>query len=47
MTKIKVLYQGKEYTVIFQYDSGFYEIRQIDNSNVVELVHLSELTILD
>lgn len=37
-----VIYQGKEYVIIWIYDSEFYEIKNI-MSNKIELVHMSEI----
>lgn len=37
-----VIYQGKEYTIVHQYDSGYVEIRNRKSRNI-ELVHESEL----
>ncbi len=37
-----VIYQGKEYVIIWIYDSEFYEIKNI-MSNKLELVHMSEI----
>ncbi|CAM3872911.1 hypothetical protein [Mesobacillus thioparans] len=37
-----VIYQGKEYAIVHQYDSGYVEIRKL-TSRSIELVHESEL----
>ncbi|WHX41151.1 hypothetical protein QNH36_03010 [Mesobacillus sp. AQ2] len=37
-----VIYQGKEYIIVHQYDSGYVEIRML-KSRSIELVHESEL----
>ncbi|MCM3124455.1 MULTISPECIES: hypothetical protein [unclassified Mesobacillus] len=37
-----VIYQGKEYTIVHQYESGYVEIRKL-KSRSIELVHESEL----
>jgi hypothetical protein len=45
MTSDTVFYLGKEYTVIYVYDSGYCEIKRSEYSfDTVQLVHLSELT---
>ena len=44
MTKGTVLYKGKIFTILFCYDTGFCEIREIQNRFKVELVHYSQLT---
>jgi hypothetical protein len=41
-----VIYQGKEYTIVHQYDSGYVEIRN-QKSRSIELVHKSELLLLN
>ncbi|WP_445487280.1 hypothetical protein [Niallia sp. 03133] len=41
-----VLYNGRLFTVIFQYDNGFCEIRDTANKFKVALVHSSQLTTL-
>ncbi|HWJ79674.1 MAG TPA: hypothetical protein VNR61_16545 [Niallia sp.] len=44
MKKENVLYNGKIFTIIFCYETGFCEIRDINNRYKVELVHQSQLT---
>jgi hypothetical protein len=45
MASETVFYLGKEYNVIFVYDSGYCEIKRSEYSfDSVHLVHLSELT---
>jgi hypothetical protein len=39
----EVLYQGKLYTVVYKYSSGYWEIRENKNKYNVELVHESEV----
>jgi len=39
----KVLYNGKLYTVIYKYSSGYWEIKEEGNLNRIELVHQSEV----
>jgi hypothetical protein len=39
-----VIYNGKKYTIIYMYSSGYCEIRAEDKRHKVELVHLSEIT---
>ncbi|GKU82626.1 hypothetical protein [Niallia sp. NCCP-28] len=39
-----VLHEKKEYYLIYQYDSGFCEIKSKERHFSVELVHISELT---
>jgi hypothetical protein len=42
--RIPVIYQGKEYVIIFQYESGYCEIVEEGEPNQnVKLVHSSEL----
>lgn len=45
MGKTRVIYEGKEYILIYQYSSGYCEIREEGTlkGNVL-LVHFSELT---
>lgn len=38
-----VLYNGKIFTIIFSYDTGYCEIRDTSNFYNVELVHHSQL----
>ncbi|WP_157827616.1 hypothetical protein [Niallia nealsonii] len=40
----KVLYKGQIYTILFRYETGYCEIRDLTNSCKVKLVHCSELT---
>jgi len=42
--RIPVIYQGKEYVIIFQYESGYCEIVEDgEHNHNVKLVHFSEL----
>ncbi|WP_156183169.1 hypothetical protein [Mesobacillus campisalis] len=43
MSDEKVIYNGKLYTVIFKYSSGYWEIKAQDSLFIVELVHESEV----
>ncbi|WP_165976252.1 hypothetical protein [Bacillus salipaludis] len=44
MEKIPVIFQGKDYIMIFQYASGYCEIIEEGEPNYkVKLVHFSEL----
>lgn len=38
-----VLYQGKKYTILYQYTSGFCEIQELTNRFNIQLVHVSEI----
>jgi hypothetical protein len=38
-----VLYNGKKYIILYTYDSGYCEIKEIESVYNVQLVHLSEL----
>ncbi|WP_156183142.1 hypothetical protein [Mesobacillus campisalis] len=38
-----VIYLGKEYTLFFQYESGYCEIMKNEAIPTVKLVHISEL----
>lgn len=38
-----VTYKEAKYTIMYKYESGYYEIKMLDKSYVVELVHKSEL----
>ncbi len=38
-----VCYEEDKYVVIYQYDSGYCEIKKVDNPLKIELVHRSEL----
>ena len=40
-----VWYTGKPYIVLCKYDSGFWEIRELDNKFKIELVHYLELEV--
>lgn len=42
----EVLFEGKIYLVLYQYDTGFIEIREKDRNLLsdVKLVHMSEVT---
>ncbi|WP_191991732.1 hypothetical protein [Bacillus aerolatus] len=40
----EVNYNGKLYTVIHKYDSGYWEIRSVKNPNLIELVKESEVS---
>ncbi|MDQ1003949.1 hypothetical protein QFZ28_004349 [Neobacillus niacini] len=45
MEKTYVIYEGKEYILIHQYDSGYCEIKEEGKLNEeIILVHYSELT---
>ncbi|WP_157081437.1 hypothetical protein [Neobacillus soli] len=39
----QVIYNGKRYIILYQYTSGFCEIKEIECFQTIELVHLSEL----
>jgi hypothetical protein len=39
-----VLYNGKKYIILYEYDSGYCEIKELDSVHNIQLVHLSELT---
>jgi hypothetical protein len=43
----KALYLGKEYIILKKYDSGYCEIKEIEDNRKIELVHISELTFLE
>jgi hypothetical protein len=45
-TMEQVLYNGKKYTILYKYASGYYEIREVDSIHNIQLVHQSEVTIL-
>ncbi|CAM5620426.1 MULTISPECIES: hypothetical protein [Niallia] len=47
MEEGKVLYKGRVFKVLFCYDTGYCEIRDIYNVFKVELVHNSQLTQLE
>ncbi|MED5103168.1 MULTISPECIES: hypothetical protein [Niallia] len=47
MAEGKVLYKGRVFKVLFCYDTGYWEIRDIYNVFKVELVHNSQLTKLE
>jgi len=40
----KVIYKGQLFTILFRYETGYYEIRELTNPFNVKLVHHSELT---
>ncbi|MGA5691810.1 hypothetical protein [Cytobacillus pseudoceanisediminis] len=40
-----VWYTGKAYIVLWKYDSGYWEIRELDNKFKIELVHYLELKV--
>ncbi|WP_161487128.1 hypothetical protein [Neobacillus mesonae] len=42
-----VMYQGKKFKVLYQYLSDFCEIQEVEFRFNVELVHKSELTLLE
>lgn len=39
-----VLYNGKRYVILFKYDSGFCEIKEVGSLYTIELVHENELS---
>ncbi|WP_204317726.1 hypothetical protein [Neobacillus sedimentimangrovi] len=41
--KSYVLYKGKKYVILYQYSSGFCEIKEVDSLYHVEFVHSTEL----
>ncbi len=43
MNAEEVLYEGKLYTVIYKYTSGYWEIREKENTFNIQLVHESEV----
>jgi hypothetical protein len=43
MTKKTVMYKGKQYIILYKYESGYYEIKELDVNYIVELVHKSDL----
>ncbi|TWD97500.1 hypothetical protein FB550_110105 [Neobacillus bataviensis] len=43
MKYIDVMYGGKEYLLLFEYDSGYCEIQEKDNQYNIKLVNVSEL----
>ncbi|OIK09344.1 hypothetical protein BIV60_24235 [Bacillus sp. MUM 116] len=46
MTKIPVIFEGKDYILLQQYASGFCEISEEGAANKdIKLVHFSELTL--
>jgi len=47
MSQETVVYNGKLYFVIYKYLSGYWEIRQKDNQFNVQLVHESEVQLID
>jgi hypothetical protein len=47
MDQETVVYNGKLYFVIYKYRSGYWEIRQKDSQFNVELVHESEVQVID
>lgn len=47
MTKGNVLYKGRVFKILFCYDTGYCEIRDIYNVFKVELVHNSQLTMIE
>ncbi|MEH7116533.1 hypothetical protein V7128_03785 [Neobacillus vireti] len=42
-----VLYDGKVFVVIYKYNSGYWEIRELDSQFNVQLVHESEVEVVD
>ncbi|WP_157827589.1 hypothetical protein [Niallia nealsonii] len=46
MNETKVLYQEKEYLLIYKYETGYCELKTL-NAIEYELVHESELSFLD
>lgn len=40
----QVIYNGKKYIILYQYTSGYCEIKKMDCFHTIEFVHLSELT---
>ena len=46
MERIPVIFQGKDYLILVQYDSGYCEIlKEGETKHQVQLVHFSELKI--
>ena len=43
MKYIDVMYGGKEYLLLFEYDSGYCEIQEKNNQNNIKLVHSTQL----
>jgi hypothetical protein len=44
MDRIPILYQGKDYFLLFRYESGYCEIqKEGERSHQVILVHISEI----
>jgi phage antirepressor YoqD-like protein len=43
----RVIYKGKEYMVLKKYESGYCEIKELEDNHKIELVHISELTSID
>jgi hypothetical protein len=43
MTKETVMYKGTQYIILYKYESGYYEIKELDSNYVVKLVHKSDL----
>lgn len=39
----QVRFEGKLYTVIYKYTSGYWEIKEMDNRFNIQLVHQSEV----
>ncbi|MED1470109.1 hypothetical protein [Bacillus salipaludis] len=45
MGKILVIFEGKEYTILHQYASGYCEIMDEGSPLNIKLVHFSELVV--
>jgi hypothetical protein len=43
MKDIQVIYDGKEYIILYKYTSGYCEIQEKNNQFNIKLVHVSEL----
>lgn len=41
--KEQVIYEGKLYTVYYEYDSGYLEIRENEGLHLIKLVHQREV----
>ncbi|MBM7653379.1 hypothetical protein JOC76_002839 [Neobacillus cucumis] len=47
MTKIPVIFEGKNFLILYQYSSGYCEISEEDNHyRNIKLVHISELEMI-
>lgn len=39
-----ILFQGKEYVIVYRYSNDYCEIKEVDNPFHIVLVHISEIT---